>query len=66
MRRLGALGYDHGAIGREVAALRWRRHGRHTVALHTGDLSDQARRWRAVWEVAERVAQLERRALGGQ
>lgn len=59
LRRLVALGDDHRAIGREVRAELWRRHGRHTVAVHTGDLSDHARRWRAVWEVAENVAMLD-------
>lgn len=54
--RLGDLGYDHAAVRREVEAERWVRHGRHTVALHSGELSDTARSWRAVWEVAEQVA----------
>lgn len=59
LRRLRALGYDHRAVGREVSAERWRRHGVHTVAVHTGALSEAARRWRAVWEVAEKVALLD-------
>ena len=59
LRRLRGLGYDHRAVAREVTADRWSRHGRHTVALHTAELSEQARRWRAVWEVAERAALLD-------
>jgi len=59
LQRLVDLGYDHRAIGREIAAERWRRHGRRTVAVHTGDLCDLAHRWRAVWEVAERAALLD-------
>ena len=44
-------GITRQATGREVAAGRWRAHGRHTIALHTGELSAAAQRWRAVWEV---------------
>ena len=54
--RLAKLGFDHSAVRREVNAERWVRHGRHTVALHTGALSETAHSWRAVWEVAERAA----------
>ena len=56
LRRLGGLGYDHGAVGREVVNERWTRLGTHTVALHTGAVRPAALRWRAVWEVAEGVA----------
>lgn len=56
MHRLGELGFDHAAIAREVDNDRWQRLGTHTVALHTGPVSHEARRWRAVWEVAEGVA----------
>ncbi len=56
MRHLAGLGYDHGAIAREVAAERWQRLGTHAVALHTGPVSAAAMRWRAVWEVAADVA----------
>ncbi len=34
-------------------------HGRQTVALHTGDLSVEANRWRAIWEVGEGIAALD-------
>lgn len=57
--RLDRLGFDHRAVAREVAADRWTRHGRHTVALHTAALTEEAHRWRAVWEVAERAALLD-------
>src|SRR4051794_38517005 len=56
LRRLRALGYDHAAVGREVWNDRWQRLGTHTVALRTGPVGAMARRWRAVWEVAEGVA----------
>ncbi|GAA4399621.1 hypothetical protein GCM10023153_25950 [Ornithinibacter aureus] len=56
LHRLGELGFDHAAIAREVDNDRWQRLGTHTVALHTGPVSHEARRWRAVWEVAEGVA----------
>ncbi|HYN67426.1 MAG TPA: hypothetical protein VES93_11095 [Ornithinibacter sp.] len=55
-RRLAGFGYDHAAIGREVDNDRWTRLGTHTIALHTGAVGATARRWRAVWEVAEDVA----------
>ena len=54
--RLQALGFDHAAVSREVENDRWTRLGTHTVALHTGPVDPAAQRWRAVWEVAERVA----------
>lgn len=50
------LGITRQATNREVVAGRWRSHGRHTIALHTGDLSDVAQRWRAVWEVGAGAA----------
>lgn len=50
------LGVTRQATSREVVAGRWRAHGRHTVALHTGDLSEAAQRWRAVWEVGAGAA----------
>ncbi|MGL5929384.1 MAG: hypothetical protein ACRCY8_10635 [Dermatophilaceae bacterium] len=56
MKRLAKLGYDHAAVAREVANDRWERLGIHTVATHTGPVSAEALRWRAVWEVAEHAA----------
>lgn len=55
-KQLRSLGIDARMIRREVAAERWRVHGRQTVAVHTSDLGEEARRWRAVWEVGERIA----------
>ena len=52
-------GWDRDAIARQVAAGRWAVHGRQTVALHTSTLSEEARRWRGVWEVGTRVAALD-------
>ena len=52
-RRLLELGADRNVVAREVRAQRWRLHGDRTVALHTGELSVVARRWRAVWEVGQ-------------
>src|SRR4051794_8538931 len=48
---LRALGVDHRAIAREVAAGRWRLLGAQTVATHLGALPAEAYWWRAVWEV---------------
>ncbi len=48
---LRALGVDHRAIAREVAAGRWRLLGAQTVATHLGPLPVEAYRWRAVWEI---------------
>jgi very-short-patch-repair endonuclease len=46
-----ALGISRQATSREISSGRWRAHGRHTVAMHTGELSAVAHRWRAIWEV---------------
>ena len=48
---LADLGADRRVVAREVAAGRWATHGCRTVAVHTAPLSEQARRWRAIWEV---------------
>ncbi len=58
-RALRDLGVDHRMVRREVAAGRWRLHGRQTVALHTGPLDAYALGWRAIWEVGEDVAVLD-------
>lgn len=50
---------DRDAVAREVAGHRWAVAGRHTVAVHRGPLPVEALRWRAVWEVGERVALLD-------
>lgn len=46
-------------VAREVAAERWRTHGRQTVAVHTADLPRLALQWRAIWEVGEDIALLD-------
>ena len=59
-RILHELGIDRYGVRAELRAQRWRAHGRQTIAMHTGELSERARPWRAVWEVGHRTA-----ALGG-
>lgn len=54
--RLTELDIDAHMVAREIASGRWARHGRQTVSVHTGELSEVARRWRAVWEVGVDVA----------
>jgi hypothetical protein len=43
-------------VRREVKARRWCRRGRHTLTLHCGPLSTDARRWIAVLETSPRAA----------
>lgn len=43
-------GLTRSQLRAELAAGRWQRLGRQTVALHSGQLSDQALMWRAVFE----------------
>jgi very-short-patch-repair endonuclease len=57
--QLRDLGWDRDAVARQVRAGRWALHGKQTVALHTWALDTAACRWRAVWEVAPRVAALD-------
>lgn len=47
---LRELGVDRNRVAREVAAGRWRLHGRRSIAVHTGALTPVARGWRAVHE----------------
>ncbi|QBF45330.1 hypothetical protein [Janibacter limosus] len=47
---LRALGVGRDRVSSHVRAGRWRLHGRHTVALHTGELSPTAHAWRGVYE----------------
>ncbi len=56
---LRSLGWDRDAVARQVRAERWVRHGRQTVAVHTGPLGPEALRWRAIWEVGSRIALLD-------
>ena len=47
---LRRLGIERNRVAREVAAGRWRLHGRRSIAVHTGALTPLARAWRAVHE----------------
>lgn len=58
-RRLRELGISRDEVRLQVRQRRWVAHGRWTIATHTGELSTLARRWRAVWEVGERIAVLD-------
>lgn len=55
-RLLREQGIRRERVASEVAHGRWALHGEQTVAVHTGPLGEPARRWRAVWEVGERIA----------
>ncbi|NED95553.1 hypothetical protein G1H11_09525 [Phytoactinopolyspora alkaliphila] len=50
-RQLYALGLTRWQVKAQLLARRWRKHGRQSIATHTGDLSPPALWWRAVWEV---------------
>ncbi|MFV0462235.1 MAG: hypothetical protein ACK5MP_03405 [Nostocoides sp.] len=56
---LRAHGIDRHRVRNQLAAQRWRAHGRHTIAMHTGELGDVARAWRAIWEVGATRAVLD-------
>lgn len=56
---LRAMEIDRHDVRHEVNAGRWRLHGHQTVAMHTSDLSTEALRWRAIWEVGRRIAVLD-------
>lgn len=47
---LAQHGIDRFGIRNEVAAGRWFKAGRHTVAIGSPDLGEEAQWWRAVWE----------------
>lgn len=49
--QLRVLGLGKDRVRTETRAGRWKTHGRQTVAVHTGELADEARRWSALWEV---------------
>lgn len=55
-RRLRVLGIGRDDVRIHLRDRRWREHGRWTIAVHTGELDTLALRWRAVWEVGERIA----------
>jgi very-short-patch-repair endonuclease len=47
---LRSRGVSRADVRSEVAAGRWRTEGRHTVVIGTAVMSEEARRWHAVWE----------------
>lgn len=55
-RQLFGLGYTHWQIAAELRARRWAVHGRQTIAVQTGRLSDPARWWSSVFEVGSGAA----------
>jgi very-short-patch-repair endonuclease len=58
-RELAALGLDRFAVRDMVSAGRWRVLGRQAVCVHTGELSEPARWWRAVIEAGPEIAALD-------
>ena len=54
-RQLYAAGLVRGQVRAQVAARRWRRVGSQSVALFTGTLSEDGRRWGAVFEAGPRA-----------
>lgn len=54
-RQLYALGMTRSEVRCEVRAGRWRRHGRQSICVHTGDLSEPATWWCAVFEVGSKA-----------
>ncbi|MDE9367587.1 hypothetical protein PZ938_18375 [Luteipulveratus sp. YIM 133132] len=54
--QLRELGIDRWRVRDQVAARRWRLHGLQTVAVHTGELSETAHQWRALWECGRAAA----------
>jgi Protein of unknown function (DUF559) len=56
---LRGLGLDRFAVRDMVAAGRWRTLGRQSVCVHTGDLSQRARWWRAVIETGIEITALD-------
>ncbi len=53
------MGISRFGVRDQVRAGRWKTHGRQTVSTHTGQLSELARRWRAIYEVGHRIAALD-------
>jgi hypothetical protein len=56
LRKEGITAAD---IRAEVHAGRWVTHGRQTIAVHNRPLSDEEKRWRAIWEVGHDIAALD-------
>jgi hypothetical protein len=55
-RQLRSWDVDRWQVRDQSRAKRWAIHGRHTVALHTGELSEVAHFWRACWEAGSQAA----------
>lgn len=55
-RQLLDLGVARWRTRAQVAARRWRRHHRQTIAIHTGPLPREAQQWSAVFEAGSRGA----------
>lgn len=54
-RQLYGVGLLRGQVRAQVAARRWRRTGSQSVAIHTGPLGEEGRRWAAVFEAGPRA-----------
>ena len=54
--QLVALGVTRWQVMAELRARRWRAHHRQTIAIHTGDLSESATWWSAIFEVGPGAA----------
>ena len=57
--QLAALGISRHDVRSEVDGGRWRRHGRQTIAVHTGPLTTLARRWAALFETGTAIAAID-------
>ncbi len=54
-RQVYALGLSRGEVRANVRADRWARVGRHSICVHRGPLSQEARHWVAVFEAGPRA-----------
>jgi very-short-patch-repair endonuclease/uncharacterized protein YjiS (DUF1127 family) len=54
-RQLYDAGISRGEVRANIRAQRWRRAGRHTVVVHRGPLTEEARQWAAVTEAGPRA-----------
>lgn len=55
-RQVYAAGMTRSALRAQLAGGRWQKTGRQTVAIHTGELTEEGDWWRAVLEVGPRAA----------
>lgn len=58
-RDLRAVGITHDHVRNEVAAQRWVVLGRQSIAMHSGELDETARRWVGIWETGVDIAALD-------